>query len=88
MAGKQAVQCAVFEDKRLDLMAKVAGEFYDLRKHIILKAKEAGDLLQIPDIIVKFAKDCGLKYGRQEICAQKEKGVPYRSASFSCSEES
>ncbi|MCI5146233.1 MAG: hypothetical protein D3923_12060, partial [Candidatus Electrothrix sp. AR3] len=78
----------VSENREIGLLAKIAGEFYDLRRHIILKAKEAGPLLQLPKIIVEFAKDCGVKYEQKEICIRKQKGVPYRHTSFACSEKS
>jgi len=84
------------EKEEMTLAAKLAGEFFDLREHIILKAKEAGMLLQVPNMAIEFIGSCGLKeewnkvctHYRTKLCIKKQKGIPYRKPFVSCSEES
>lgn len=76
--------------------ARMAGEFSGLREQLVLKAKEAGQLLKAPQLAIEFMEHCGLKKEwdaffsdyRQMVSARKQQGIPYRKPVFFCSEES
>jgi hypothetical protein len=94
MFKRQTLECHVLpkDSNSLTLADKLAGEFSSLGEHIILKAKEAGMLLQLPNFFLNFMETCGLRSDRQcgdeTLLTGGKPRIPYNRQLVYCSEES